>query len=223
MKPTVEDPQAVDAHDGFEDQECRTKEEIEAALARTVESMNLKLNQERGTAKANQLPSDTNMRPGMPCFEQGGASTGAQVSVIPDAVKLLQYLPMQSGGSRGNGSEPQLSDMIPALRDLSQIGLSLTSDFDVWMPASDTVLGKRMAEEQEMQGQKLNLSLALTYSAPTGGKTKRGRKGASSGAQGDQKDMVADGVAARTRNKIATSHLQPANLTRPNVWSRQEQ
>jgi hypothetical protein len=113
--------------------------------------------------------------------------------------------------------------MIPALKGLSQTGLSQKSDSHVSMPAADSGLGKRTAEEKELQGQQLDLSLALTLNALTGAKQKRRKKGETANTQGNQKDIKTDGVAARTRRNSASDPAQKANLTRPNVWARQEQ
>jgi exonuclease III len=54
--------------------------------------------------------------------------------------------------------------MIPALRGLSNLQVSFGSATDVSMAIADSVLGKRLAgEEEEVQGAALDLSLGLTY------------------------------------------------------------
>jgi hypothetical protein len=100
--------------------------------------------------------------------------------------------------------------------------MSQGSGSDVSMTAADTVLGKRMAGESEAPEQRLDLSLALNYTAPLGGKPKRGRKAGTGDGQGDKKDGVLDSVATRTRRKIVTGSSTSGNLTRPNDGSRQE-
>jgi hypothetical protein len=67
--------------------------------------------------------------------------------------------------------------MIPALRGLSNLQVSFGSATDVTMIAADTILGKRPAgEEDEVQGQCLDLSLGLNYgSGAPGGSNQRGR------------------------------------------------
>lgn len=154
---------------------------------------------------------------------QGGGSKAGQMELAPGAAQLLQSMRAHSGGSQDRDATPHSSDMIPALKGLSQTGLSQKSDSDVSMPAADSGLGKRTAEEKELQGQKLDLSLALTLNVPTGAKQKRRKKGETADTQGNQKDTATDGIAARTRRKSASDPAQKANLTRPNVWARQEQ
>jgi hypothetical protein len=59
---------------------------------------------------------------------------------------------------------PTPSDMIPALRGLSSLQVSFGSASDVVMTPGDTILGKRGAcDEEEVEGQRLDLSLGLDY------------------------------------------------------------
>jgi hypothetical protein len=71
-------------------------------------------------------------------------------------------------GDKQASSGPHSSDMIPPIR-----GLAYTQHSDVSMSAADSVLGKRTAEENEVQGGKLDLSLALNYDAGAGGQPKK--------------------------------------------------
>jgi hypothetical protein len=89
------------------------------------------------------------------------------------------------------------------------------------MLMADSILGKRVAEDGEVQGGKLDLSLGLNYDDLAGATQKCGRKGAEH--QGSRKEMLKDSVAGRTRRRIATGHKGAENLTRPNGASRQEQ
>ncbi|KAK1683368.1 hypothetical protein QYE76_044216 [Lolium multiflorum] len=49
--------------------------------------------------------------------------------------------------------------MIPALQGLSSLQVSFGSVNDVHMQPADTILGKRMADEQEVQGERLELAI----------------------------------------------------------------
>jgi hypothetical protein len=112
--------------------------------------------------------------------------------------------------------------MIPAMQGLSDLQVSFGSMSDVSMPAADTILGKRTAEEQEVQGQRLDLSLGLHYAATDdGGTPKKGKK------QGVERRQTEKGstdlVYKRAKKPTPTGHKPTGNLTRPNVWSRQAQ
>jgi hypothetical protein len=108
--------------------------------------------------------------------------------------------------------------MIPPLRGLSHLDISLASGSDVTMKEADSLLGKRMADDS----QKLDLSLTLHGGATARGKPKKGRKCGGAEASDNKADMVADTVAARTRRKTTTGHVASGNLTGPNEGSRQE-
>jgi hypothetical protein len=87
------------------------------------------------------------------------------------------------------------------------------------MPPADTVLGKRGAEEPEVQGQRLELSLGLNYGhKQDGGKAKKGKTHVN-------KEVKRNVEVVYKRNKklASTGRLPTGELTRPNVWSRQEQ
>ncbi|KAK1605858.1 hypothetical protein QYE76_029531 [Lolium multiflorum] len=77
------------------------------------------------------------------------------------------------------------NDMIPAIRDLSNSTVSLSST-DTPMTAADSVLGKRGPKE-EVQGKQLDLTLALNVEVPTGCKQKKGKK---TGAQQEREDDI---------------------------------
>ncbi|KAK1630142.1 hypothetical protein QYE76_004457 [Lolium multiflorum] len=89
-----------------------------------------------------------------------------QLSVTEDMLVNMQRLqarqsPSASYGSGGFG--PRHSDMIPALQVLSILQVSFGSVNDESMIPADTILGKRLADEQEAQGGCLELSLGLDY------------------------------------------------------------
>jgi hypothetical protein len=117
---------------------------------------------------------------------------------------------------------PRPSDMIPALQGLSSLQVSFGSVNDVSMTPADTILGKRGAEEQEVQGGRLELSLGLDYGGTKAGGTPK--KGKTQGAdQGQPETRNIDMFYRRNRKGAATGHTPTGKLTRPNVWSRQEQ
>jgi hypothetical protein len=214
-------PPAVDAQDGFEEEERRTGEEEEAALANTVNKLQLKLSKSTGDGVGAVQGVD--VLEGEAMHGQGGGSGKTEVVLAPNAIQIMQSMLGPDQGSRGSG--PHSSDMIPPMRGLSQIGLSQNSGSDVSMTEADSILGKRMAAEDcaaEAPGQKLDLSLALNYSVPSGGKPKKGRKAGATAGAGEQKEPSEDSVAARTRRKIATGHVAPGTLTRSNGGPRQE-
>jgi hypothetical protein len=215
----AEIPPAVDAQDGFEEREQRTEDAVENALVNTVSNMRLQINQEQGSLGQ---AVDATGKDGLSSLVQGSGSTLAGAVLAPNAMHVLQQTHGLANGSHGTPSRPNSSDMIPPLRGLSHLEISQGTDSDVSMTMADSLLGKRTAVEDEAIGQKLDLSLALHYSAPAGGKPKKGRKMATADEQGVKEDMKADSVAARTRRKIATGHRAPGNLTRPTEGSRQE-
>jgi hypothetical protein len=223
VAPVPEVPTAVDAFDGFDEGERRTEDAVEAALAKTVDSMSLKLNQVE-TARMNEAGGGGFgvAMPGAPNSMQGSGSGKVEMMLTQEALKFMKETSAHDTGSQGKHSGPHSSDMIPPLRGLSQLEMSQGSGSDVSMTAADTVLGKRMAGESEAPEQRLDLSLALNYTAPLGGKPKRGRKAGTGDGQGDKKDGMLDSVAARTRRKIVTGSSTSGNLTRPNDGSRQE-
>jgi hypothetical protein len=95
------------------------------------------------------------------------------------------------------------------------------------MSPPDLVLGKRTVEENEVQGEKLDLSLALDYGVAVGGQPKKGKTGGAAKTQPkekmtkDSEDAARGTPATMTRRKIATGHEASGNLTRSMAWSRQ--
>jgi hypothetical protein len=184
--------------------------------------MKLQLNQQDKEHARVGMGHDSMQMPGIPEFVQGGGSGTVQFDVAPQAVQFMRDANLNSSLHQGARSEPTSSDMIPAVKGLSNLQVSFGSGSDVSMTAADSVLGKRMAEGNDEPVQKLELSLGLGLGAHAGGKLKRGKKGTSA-SQVDKKDDAADSVAARTRRKIATGHAGPRNLTEPHGGSRQAQ
>jgi hypothetical protein len=69
----------------------------------------------------------------------------------------------QGSGSKSGSSRPRSSDMIPPMRGLSNLQVSSGSDGDVVMTPVDRVLGKRVVDDEEVQGGRLDLTLGLKY------------------------------------------------------------
>ncbi|KAM0902344.1 hypothetical protein ACQ4PT_019381 [Festuca glaucescens] len=125
VAPVLEVPVAVDVFDGFEEGEHRTEDAVETALANTVNSMSLKLNQEKNAMKneaAGRRTSD--VMPGAPMFVQGSGSGKVEMTLTPEAMKFMKETSAHGSGSQGNQSGPHSSDMIPPLRGLSQLDVS---------------------------------------------------------------------------------------------------
>jgi hypothetical protein len=152
---------------------------------------------------------------------EGGGSGTVNIQIALKAMRFMQEAPLAAFWHQGSSFGPHSSDMIPIIRGLAQLDGSNGSSTDVTMTAAaDSILGKRLAEENEVQGEKLVLSLGLDYGAPVGGTQKRGKTGADDG-QRNKKEAVVDSVAGRTRRRITTGHTTSDNLTRPNGGARQ--
>jgi hypothetical protein len=208
-------PPTVDAYDGFDTHERGTEAMVEDNLINTVNKLQLQLGSKNDAADP---------MPGEPNVVEGGASNGAVLEGTPLAMQFMQNAARTFSGDKQATSGPHSSDMIPAIR-----GLAYVQDSDVSMSAADSVLGKRTAEENEVQGGKLDLSLGLNYDAGGGGQPKKGKIGGGQRQKPEareMKDMGArpeDVVMTRTRRKIATGHAATDNLTRSRAWSRQAQ
>jgi hypothetical protein len=83
----------------------------------------------------------------------------------------------QGPGSKSGSFGPRSSVMIPPMRGLSNLQVSFGSDGDVVMTPADRVLGKRAADDEEVQGGRLDLTLGLNYGGDRereGGQEERG-------------------------------------------------
>jgi hypothetical protein len=236
MPPLMDDPEIAGnmvvqeiRAEGVEGETILVKPEVEENLAERVDAMLMAPSQNThqqvpaggrdGAEPIIQFPDDDG---------QGTDEHGCQmhVSLTADMLAKLQQVQAQarqdtsSGYSWGQGPRP--SDMIPALQGLSNLQVSFGSVNDISMPAADTVLGKRGAEDHEVQGERLELSLGLDY----GGEKNTGtsRKGTAQDVGKKQPGRrEVEMVYKRNRKMAPTGHTVTGNLTRPNVWSRQEQ
>jgi hypothetical protein len=119
--------------------------------------------------------------------------------------------------SRSGSVGPSSSDMIPPMRGLSHLQVSFGLASDVHMIPGDSVLGKRPAEDDEVQGHPLNLSLGLNYSGRVAEKKKDdGDLGTNHGPQ------ARPGPGSSSQLK-PTGHSTSGKKARPYVWSRQAQ
>ncbi|KAK1660880.1 hypothetical protein QYE76_049039 [Lolium multiflorum] len=148
-----------------------------------------------------------------------------KLSVTEDMLINMQRLQARrsASASYGTGSfGPRHSDMIPALQGLSSLQVSFGSVNDVSMVPADTILGKRLADEQEVEGGCLELSLGLDYgSKQAGGTPKKGRTQEDQSKPQEQRSV--EKFYRRNKKVTSTGHKPTGNLTGPNVWSRQEQ
>ncbi|KAM0925007.1 hypothetical protein ACQ4PT_004493 [Festuca glaucescens] len=137
-------PPAVDAHDGFEEQERRIGEEEEIALANTVNKLQLKLSKDKEARERDNAARGMDVLPGKHTLMQGGGSGKEEVTLAPNAMQIMQKMASITSDSHGTPSGPHSSDMIPPLRGLSQLGTPLSGS-DVSMADAESILGKRMA------------------------------------------------------------------------------
>jgi hypothetical protein len=87
-------PTAVDANDGFEGQEQRAPEEVEMALATTVNNMQLQASQTGAGVGRGGLASDQLQMPGDPQFVVGGGSGTVQLEVAKEAMQFINAVPL---------------------------------------------------------------------------------------------------------------------------------
>jgi hypothetical protein len=213
------DTVAVGVRDGFDDHEKTAGEEVEQNLLYQIDAMKMNpVMQQRGHGGHRESRTEPYVQ--FPDEENPAANTGhpgATTYVIEQNIlHRMQQAPGTRPGSMGGRSGPRSGDMIPAMQGLSSLQVSFGSATDVPMADADSVLGKRIAgEEEEVQGQHLDLSLGLNYGdGLAGGQQKRGRKhagappqsiGAGTGALGGQRTMKATGHV--TAVKKAKPHV----------------
>ncbi|KAK1615802.1 hypothetical protein QYE76_021319 [Lolium multiflorum] len=203
------------------------QQEVEENLAERVDAILMDTRQTN-----NQYVTPTGRDASQPIIQfpeeevQGTAEQGGhiQVTMTRDMLAKLQKVQAQSQqeANSGRGSweyGPRPSDMIPALQGLSSLQVSFGSVNDISMPPADTILGKRAADDQEVQGGRLELSLGLDYGSKRNGATpKKGKTQELEKTQG--RSRVVDVYYQRQKKLAATGHKPADNLTRPNVWSR---
>jgi hypothetical protein len=152
----------VGARDGFEEQDQEEEPAMEQNLLDSVEAMQMEqptpnqdLNNQRRTNQQEpiiQFPE-----------EEYQPVDQTNLYVHPQVMEQMRAAATSSRTRTATGG-PNSSDMIPPMRGLSNLHVSFGSAADVEMLPADRVLGKRAAgEEEEVQGQRLELSLGLNY------------------------------------------------------------
>lgn len=242
MPPLEDDPDLGDvgALDGFGEAEAPALQEVEHGLADNIQAMrmteNWEIQQQAASARQGSQPI-------IQFLEEEGSPTAMgneeesdhqiHITMSTDFLSQLQRAQAQSQAQAGTssmygswGHGPRSSDMIPALQGLSSLQASFGSVSDVAMTPADTVLGKRAAADQEVQGERLELSLGLDYGGQnTGVEPKKGKRQevAKERAKEQADKRGVEMVYKRNKKVAATGHKHIGNLTRPNVWSRQAQ
>jgi hypothetical protein len=221
--------QPIGVDDDFDEEEKAVEEDVEQNLLAKIDPMQVDGRvQEASLVCAGGQSGELKGKDAEPIIqfpEDDIVASGndrqnhANLFINPNILAHMQQL---SGGSRGGPGGPTASDMIPALRGLSDLHVSFGSATDIPMVPADTILGKRSAiEEEEVQGNRLELSLGLDYG---GGRLndhhKKGKQQQSPGGRGSRPRR---GGRGGTQKMVATGHVSSGKKARPNVWSRQEQ
>jgi hypothetical protein len=194
-------------------QEKQVPVEVETTLAAGVDAM---LRDE--ASPIIEFPEDE----GLPAYHTQG--NPVRVTMTEDMFSNFHRMYAGNGAASGGSSwrgGPRVSDMIPALHGLSSLQVSFGSVSDTAMAPADTVLGKHAAEEQEVQGERRELSSGLNHAGEEAATPPK--KGKTSASPGKPEEVNKPKVYTRTKNMAATGHKHSGKLTRPNVWSRQEQ
>lgn len=235
MPPLEDDPDYVAAmmQAELDRQEQQVAVEVETTLAAGVDAMLVEQGQCTQTQPSVQPPAGQRRDEaspiiefpddeGLPAYHTQG--NPVRVTMTEDMFSNFHRMYAGNGAASGGSSwrgGPRVSDMIPALHGLSSLQVSFGSVSDTAMAPADTVLGKRAAEEQEVQGERRELASGLDYAGEeVATPPKKGRTSASTGTP-DEKSKTK--VYTRTKSMAATGHKHSGKLTRPNVWSRQEQ
>jgi hypothetical protein len=193
MAPLEEDepaygdgPIPVGAHDGFDETEAMAIEEVNQNLLPKIDAMQMGSTPAKncmnsvGTAREPiiQFPEDDENQ------REEHEVNPVMINVHPFVVGNVMQAMSHGSGSKGGLHGPHSSDMIPPMKGLSTLQVSFGSA-DVNMVAADSILGKRAAKEEEVQGERLELSLGLNYgdasmptSAGMGGRDKQGGQAA---------------------------------------------
>jgi hypothetical protein len=212
----------VGAYDGFDEHEMAANEEVEQNLLGKVDAMQMESTPQilnpAGNCEQHTVPFVQFSDEDVPNADPSQASKKYVVEQ-----NFFRHMQQSSGASPELSGRmgPRSSDMIPAMRGISNLYVSFGSATDISMANADSVLGKRTAgEEEEVQGQHLDLSLGLNYGdASAGGQLKRGKTrkevrnhkaGPTMGTRGGQ-----------TRMK-ATGHVSSVKKANPHVWLRPE-
>ncbi|KAM0869076.1 hypothetical protein ACQ4PT_040910 [Festuca glaucescens] len=187
IPPLIDDPlpdtapECADIHDSQVGKVAPSIKEVESALAAKVDAMVMDPSQ-NVQMQANLKGNDASLPIiQFPDEEVLGTEHAPNVHVQMTTDMLAHMQRMQARQGAGSGCSnwergPRASDMIPALQGMSNLQVSFGSVNDVSMMPADTILGKRAAEEQEVQGERLELSLGLDYGGMKGWRSAEERK-----------------------------------------------
>jgi hypothetical protein len=229
MPPLEDDPDYIAMQAELAERERQVPVEVEENLVAGVDAMLVEQRPDRlpsayaGGGAAGpivEFPDEDGQ-----AKEQSGQDNMVHITMTEDMLSRLHHMHGGSVSSSRSGSQhhgPRASDMIPALQGLSSLQVSFGSVSDTVMAPADTILGKRAAEEAEVQGERLELSLGLDYAGHEAGTPPK--KGKTRGTQVKPAETSKpQKVYTRAKSMAATGHKPSGKLTRPNVWSRQEQ
>jgi hypothetical protein len=224
MPPLADDivPGVIDADGQIVGQPVLSEEE--RRLAERIAELDMSPNQhERSGAESKgrntsepiiQFPDEDGQTMGV---------EGARVSVSVEMmahVQRLQHTMRQGPGNLPRMSGPHASDMIPALQGLSSLQVSFGSVNDTSMPAADSVLGKRLAD-QEAQGELHDQQSDGHAEKNLGGTPKKGKLQDVWHGKAGQREVEV--VYKRNKKTTQAGAKLAGKLARPNVWSRQQQ
>jgi hypothetical protein len=223
---TIIETVPVGACDGFDGREEEAEGEVEQNLLSKIDDMQVEapeaMHEREIVAGSNtrvpiiQFPDEETPPRDTTVTSQGN------LSVSPELLKRMQQVPGLFSDGQARPMSPHLSDMIPAMQGLSNLQVSFGSATDVTMSPADSVLGKHAAgaEEEEVQGQRLDLSLGLNLGSDvTGGQQKRGRKQTST----QTRTTTPTPETQEGKQKMTTTgHVKTGNQARSRVWLRQE-
>jgi hypothetical protein len=212
----------VGTHDGFDEHDAIRMEEVDQSLLPQVDAMQV------GTTPAPRHATSTG-KDREPIIQfpeeeeehQSVEKERNQVNIMMNKhiLRNMMQAMSQGSGSKSGSFGPRSSDMIPPMRGLSNLQVSFGSDGDVVMTSADRVLVKRAADDEEVQGGRLDLTLGLDY----GGDRER------EGCQEERGDVQAHtsklpvGEQGPGQRIVRTGHVKAEIKARPNVWSRQVQ
>jgi hypothetical protein len=186
----IEHVASVPKLDDFEGKEVADPLEEELNLAAKLDAMHVKIGHDlRSLAslpgRDGSQVSTYHTIPRRGASRRNGSATLPHALGSADMLEHMQRLKPGQGTGAGNGSwghGPRPSDMIPTLQGLSSLHVSFGSASDVAM--------MRGAEEQEVQGQRLDLSLGLNYGEKQDGGTSKKDKVQTNGKQKEETHNV---------------------------------
>jgi hypothetical protein len=165
---SVEIPESVGARDGFEEEEKSAGVEEEQNLAAQMERVQMQQRQEEEWERQNIEEAIAHVQMQLQYMQRRYAGRQPNETQQHQAGQLNAELQRLLGiqaeleeAKKKTPAELGRDDMIPALHDLSNLAVSFGSASDVTMTATDSVLGKRPAEDKQATTDP-ELDLALT-------------------------------------------------------------